>query len=95
MNAAENDEFCVLLLSSPVCEFEGITPEIGKSNDFIPLIVMTKNYKSAGKPGANLADALVRLRIGQLAEAFRQQRLHHTKLQSYHAAYGAGLCRFE
>ena len=71
MNTAENDEFGLLLLSGPGRQFEGISPKVGKADDFVSLIVVTKDHQTGPKPGANLADSLVGFRVGQLIEAFR------------------------
>jgi hypothetical protein len=71
MNATENDEFRVLLLSGPGCKFERIAPKVGKSDNLVSLIVMTQNDQTAPKTGTNGADTLVRFGVRQLAEVFR------------------------
>jgi hypothetical protein len=71
VNAAENYELGVFLFSSPGGEFEGVSPEIRKADDLVPLVMMAKDYQPVSEPGANIANAPVRLAIGQLAETLR------------------------
>jgi hypothetical protein len=70
MNATENDEFRVLLLSRPGRKLEGIAPKVGKSDDFVALIVVAENDQTAPKARSNGTDTLVRFGVRQLAEAF-------------------------
>ena len=52
MNSAEHDEFGVRVSSGLLGQLEGVARDVGESDHFVALIVMTENECSAAESGA-------------------------------------------
>ena len=71
VHAAEDDVGGRVVVRREPGQFERVTAGIGPLDDLVPLVVVAEDEQSFAKSRPRITNALVRLNVGQLTEAFR------------------------
>ena len=77
VNAAKNDVLRILPIACPLGQFEGVSANICKLDDFITLVVMSEDHQTIAQASFKVMDPLIGLAVGQPCEVLRKNRLQH------------------